>query len=344
MLLLLCFALLYSISLYGFVIDAEFQTESDVVPDGDMTPPATVNVSAFVYSSWRSAGSSAVIDSVFTINVRAIPDSLTYYSLSDSTHHHIPPAVPDYEEDDSFTFTKLVIWMRDNIANQGIHAQIYIPPGVYNFSDQIVMGSNISLKGAGSHQTELKFLINADTTDTTMTTLDCRKDAILVSGTDDAYKYNIGIEDLKIVRIRDGLSEREVKSRVGKHEQFDGENGYYSYWGNNIAIRRATDCWVKGGGEREHFPQSCDSRVSESYPPVPISFVLHKNYPNPFNPTTTIAFEVPEDAPAQLAIYNIRGQLVKETRYESLTKGYHRAGMGWQRPEQQVNGLRSLLL
>ena len=55
MLLLLCFALLYSISLYGFVIDAEFQTESDVVPDGDMTPPATVNVSAFVYSSWRSA-------------------------------------------------------------------------------------------------------------------------------------------------------------------------------------------------------------------------------------------------------------------------------------------------
>ncbi len=61
-----------------------------------------------------------------------------------------------------------------------------------------------------------------------------------------------------------------------------------------------------------------------STPPVPESFVLHQNYPNPFNPTTTIAFEIPEDAPAQLAIYNIRGQLVKNMRYELLPKGYHR--------------------
>ncbi len=245
MLLLLCFALLYSISLYGFVIDAEFQTESDVVPDGDMTPPATVNVSAFVYSSWRSAGSSAVIDSVFTINVRAIPDSLTYYSLSDSTHHHIPPAVPDDEEDDSFSFSKLIIWMRDNITNQGIHAQIYIPAGTYNFSDQIVMHTNISLKGAGSHLTELRFLIRADSTSTIMSTSDCRKDAILVAGSDDNILEKVGIEDLKIVRIRDGLSPAEVKEKVGDYSTFNG-SGYQGYWGNNIAIRRATNCWVKG--------------------------------------------------------------------------------------------------
>ncbi len=217
---------------YAFVINSEFV---------DPSVPADS-----VYHKWVSAGSNAVIDSVFTINVRAIPDSVTYHSINDSTYNHIPPAVPDDDTDDSFTFSKLIIWMRDNITSHGIHAQIYIPPGTYNFSDQIIMSSNISLKGAGSHQTELRFLIRADSTSTTMSTLDCRKDAILVSGSDDNIKYNIGIEDLKIVRIREGLSEREVKEKVGDHSCFDNTGGYPGYWGNSIAIRRATDCWVKG--------------------------------------------------------------------------------------------------
>lgn len=63
---------------------------------------------------------------------------------------------------------------------------------------------------------------------------------------------------------------------------------------------------------------------TSNVPPIPSLFALHQNYPNPFNPTTTISFEIPEDAPAQLGIYNIRGQLVKEFRYEMFPKGYHK--------------------
>jgi hypothetical protein len=40
---------------------------------------------------------------------------------------------------------------------------------------------------------------------------DCKKDAIFVNGSDDERIYNVGIEDLKIVRIREGLTAREVK-------------------------------------------------------------------------------------------------------------------------------------
>ncbi|MCB0301395.1 MAG: T9SS type A sorting domain-containing protein, partial [Calditrichaeota bacterium] len=35
------------------------------------------------------------------------------------------------------------------------------------------------------------------------------------------------------------------------------------------------------------------------------------NYPNPFNPSTSIEFALPQTVDVSLKIYNIRGQLVK---------------------------------
>ena len=231
--------LIYADSNPGYGIDQEF---------------VDTTLGAAPLGIWESAGSNALIDSVFTINVTSIPDSITYYSQSDSTHYRIPNAAPDDEMDDSFTFSKLTIWMRDNIAIHGIHAQIHIPPGVYNFSDQIEMHSNISLKGAGSNLTELRFLIRADSTSTTMSEADCKKDAIFVngSGTQPAQRiYNVGIEDLKIVRIREGLTAREVKANVGDH---DDVGGITAYWGNNIAVRWATNMFPPDLLEDDQWP------------------------------------------------------------------------------------------
>jgi len=45
------------------------------------------------------------------------------------------------------------------------------------------------------------------------------------------------------------------------------------------------------------------------------------NYPNPFNPETTIRFGIPKSGNTEIKIYNIKGQLVK-----SLFKGYKEAG------------------
>lgn len=54
---------------------------------------------------------------------------------------------------------------------------------------------------------------------------------------------------------------------------------------------------------------------------VPSDFALRTNYPNPFNPSTTIAFDLADDGVAELAIYNVLGQKVR-----TLVSGYQLAG------------------
>ncbi|MBC8384089.1 MAG: T9SS type A sorting domain-containing protein, partial [Candidatus Cloacimonetes bacterium] len=50
---------------------------------------------------------------------------------------------------------------------------------------------------------------------------------------------------------------------------------------------------------------------------------LNGNYPNPFNPTTTISFSLPNEQDIELTIYNIRGQKVKTLYSGTADKGDH---------------------
>nr|MBX2822385.1 T9SS type A sorting domain-containing protein [Rhodothermaceae bacterium] len=43
---------------------------------------------------------------------------------------------------------------------------------------------------------------------------------------------------------------------------------------------------------------------------LPTQFTLQGNYPNPFNPTTNIVFDLPEAAEVQLEVYDLLGRLV----------------------------------
>ncbi|MCG8603713.1 T9SS type A sorting domain-containing protein, partial [bacterium] len=51
------------------------------------------------------------------------------------------------------------------------------------------------------------------------------------------------------------------------------------------------------------------------------------NYPNPFNPSTTIEFILQRPGDVSLKIYNLRGQLVATLYHGTLAAGRHQ--MAW---------------
>jgi len=56
---------------------------------------------------------------------------------------------------------------------------------------------------------------------------------------------------------------------------------------------------------------------------TPESFVLKNNYPNPFNPSTTIVFGLPEASDVTLEIYNSIGRKVATVINKRMDAGYH---------------------
>jgi hypothetical protein len=55
--------------------------------------------------------------------------------------------------------------------------------------------------------------------------------------------------------------------------------------------------------------------------PPPKDFELLQNYPNPFNPQTTVEFGIPQSGQVQVAIYNVRGELVRCLVNDQLPAG-----------------------
>jgi len=55
---------------------------------------------------------------------------------------------------------------------------------------------------------------------------------------------------------------------------------------------------------------------------LPTKFVLHNNYPNPFNPITNIRFDLPEATHVTITIYDINGREVVQLVNQNMNAGY----------------------
>jgi len=56
---------------------------------------------------------------------------------------------------------------------------------------------------------------------------------------------------------------------------------------------------------------------------MPSSFHLNPAYPNPFNPSTTIIFSIPETSYVKLSVYNITGQKIATLADKKMSAGYY---------------------
>ncbi len=52
-------------------------------------------------------------------------------------------------------------------------------------------------------------------------------------------------------------------------------------------------------------------------------FALHENYPNPFNPATTISYELADNSDVQIKIFDVNGREVQSWNHQSQDMGYY---------------------
>ena len=55
---------------------------------------------------------------------------------------------------------------------------------------------------------------------------------------------------------------------------------------------------------------------------LPVAFALHQSYPNPFNPITTLRYDLPEDAVVNITIYDMMGRQIKTLVSGQQSPGY----------------------
>ncbi len=62
--------------------------------------------------------------------------------------------------------------------------------------------------------------------------------------------------------------------------------------------------------------------IEDAVAALPTEFVLHQNFPNPFNPTTEIKFDLPSNSYVRLDIFNVLGQKVKTVIDNEMEAGF----------------------
>lgn len=78
-------------------------------------------------------------------------------------------------------------------------------------------------------------------------------------------------------------------------------------------MRDTTELIVTGTEKVYYYTIIANSvnAVVEDVPNLPLMFRLYQSYPNPFNPSTIVEYDLPRKSNVNITVYNVLGQKVK---------------------------------
>lgn len=163
-----------------------------------------------------------------------------------------------------------------------------------------------------------------------------------------------------IIAVTYRFSLRENNSADSDNSKLKGEDNYklMSLWeitqnGQQLQVTRLSNSFTQhqwpDAGTMAFFPNTPDKIIMPTHgngvwigtyagpprkvampaesaqrdPRLPERFALHHNYPNPFNPTTIIKYDLPETEEISIAIFDVIGRKVRTLVNEQQEAGYH---------------------
>jgi len=148
------------------------------------------------------------------------------------------------------------------------------------------------------------------------------------------FHENAGYGDVRTAQLAPGSHWEfaPVVETAGKSAA-DGVFTSLSVWSDPIS---GMDAWHVAFRAPEYgaaYHASTDSVifaievVSDAEDPqaVPRTHELYANYPNPFNPTTTIRFDLPEPGDVTMRVYDASGRLIRTVLHEVKVAGRYQA-------------------
>jgi YD repeat-containing protein len=140
-----------------------------------------------------------------------------------------------------------------------------------------------------------------------------------VDPNDDSVTYSLNIV---VSRVDTSFTTQDTSLVVDFGELVSSTEAFEVTWTVQASDGQLTS---RPSNEEGFFVLDLTTSVEEPRAGLPTDFALYPNYPNPFNPETTIRYDLPVRAEVRLTIYDLLGRTVRTLVAQTQSAGAHSA-------------------